>query len=64
MSETQWIFKADNQKCRLVRLDDDWYCCECKGYDLEERWMPYFWGTAEYMQLTELDHKWAIDKRK
>jgi hypothetical protein len=65
--ETQYIYKDldRNEKARLIRQGEDWYVCETKPLDdPSAEWFPFFCGTAEYMALTDLDKKWAIDKRK
>lgn len=60
-----WIYKdiGRNEKCRLIRAADNHYICECKSINGIDLWHPYFIGTSEYMQLTEQDKSWAIDKR-
>lgn len=66
MMETQYIYEdiKRNEKARLVRTGEDWYVCECKSIsDKNAPWIPFISGTSEYLALSDLDHKWAIDKR-
>ena len=65
MNDSQYIYKDQerNEKCRLVQQDEDWFVCECKPLDDEAaQWIPFIFGTSEFLQLTEQDKKWAIKK--
>lgn len=69
---SNWIYKDEtrNEKCRLIvkkhpNNGTEVYTCECKNINhiasdpSGDYWMPYFSGTAEFMQLTEQEKQWA-----
>ena len=64
--ETQYIYKdeARNEKARLIRKSDNWFICEFKALVGGGEWMPSICGTRDFLCLTALDLKWAIDKRR
>ena len=48
-------------KSRLIKKDKNWYVGEFKNKTMET-WFPWVAGTAEYLDLTDLDKKWAKDE--
>lgn len=63
MSESQLIFKREDMRSRLVRTDTNWFAVEYKTPDMEQ-WFPWIWGTRDFLNLTEQEFSWAVDKRR
>lgn len=56
---SQYIFKDELMKSRLIRKERDWYVGEYKTPDMPS-WMPWIAGTAGYLGLTEQEKSWSI----
>ena len=60
MAESQYIFNDGEMKSRLVKKDTDWFVAEWKSaIDEEAQWFPWIVGTAEFLDLSDQDKKWA-----
>lgn len=58
--DSQYIFKDENIKSRLLQTQDDWYVAESKKIDSSDQWKPWICGTADFLKLTEQDKRWSI----
>jgi hypothetical protein len=64
MIASQYIYKDDIEKSRLVRTSDDWWVVEWKRNIEDDTWMPFLCGTSDFLMLTDQEKEYAIDKRK
>tara|TARA_R110000744_G_scaffold335804_1_gene441133 strand:- start:1148 stop:1345 length:198 start_codon:yes stop_codon:yes gene_type:complete len=63
---SQYFYKDEqrNEKSRVIRNKDNWFTVECKSItDESSQWIPFLFGTAEFLGLTDTDKEWAKDKR-
>lgn len=56
---SDFIFKSDETKGRLVRKEHNWFVAEYKDTDMQN-WFPWVAGTKEFLQLTDQEMEWAI----
>ena len=67
MVESQFFYTNETSKCRVVKIDDDWYevqwkssiPCKSEYIDYAAQWTWFLCGTREWLNLSDRDVEWA-----